>query len=207
MQANIDQPTTLTLEKVLNADDLLNNNTVDPAWTPWPPVVLPEQIYDGAQRAGCDMRYYVRAERLQPIPERNGWLAHLFVWVVALAFALLALGFSLAHAEESYSLNPHNSPVISRWFQEQRQPDTGVSCCGEAEAFEADLFETDKDGGFFAIITDRRGSLRNGTRIAIPEWKLPTQSTTNPTGHGIVFLNINEEGSIIVYCYIFPSGA
>ena len=40
-----------------------------------------------------------------------------------------------------------NSPTLVReWFQSLMQPDNpAVSCCGEADAFEADTFEVDGD--------------------------------------------------------------
>jgi hypothetical protein len=87
-------------------------------------------------------------------------------------------------------------------------PDTGTSCCGEADAYWADSFEVDKKtGNWVAIITDtrpdeerKRKHIPPGTRIVVPKWKLYGQSDPdnptvrkfnpgNPTGHGIIFIN------------------
>ena len=51
-----------------------------------------------------------------------------------------------------------NQPVYLRqWFQKLMQPDNPVmSCCGEADAFEADSFEV-RDNQYVAIITNGKG--------------------------------------------------
>lgn len=116
--------------------------------------------------------------------------------------------------------NPTHSPQISEWFQSLRQPDNPrTSCCGEADAFEADNWK-ESDGEYFAIITDGRGMLANGTAVRIPEGKNFHENKHNPTGHGIVFLHIvtrseieegfageSELNAIHVYCYLEPEGA
>lgn len=94
---------------------------------------------------------------------------------------------------------------ITRWFQSLMQPDNPTaSCCGEADAFEADEYETSTEGGdlhLVAIITDGRGMIPNGTRIAVPATKVKWDSG-NPTGHGILFLSSEQH----VYCYVLPGG-
>jgi hypothetical protein len=92
-------------------------------------------------------------------------------------------------------------PAIREWFQSLRQPDhPRVSCCGEADAFEADNFEAEDDH-YVAIITNGKGVIPNGTRIAVPNRKMKFDSG-NPTGHGIIF--IGNQGQI--YCYVTPGG-
>lgn len=99
-------------------------------------------------------------------------------------------------------------PQIRQWFQALMQPDNpAVSCCGEADAYWADSFEVDGDR-YVAIITDsrpdeplRRKHVDVGTRIVIPNHKLKYDQS-NPTGHGIIFLNRND----YVYCYVAPGG-
>ena len=95
-----------------------------------------------------------------------------------------------------------NSPAnIREWFQSLRQPDhPRLSCCGEADAYEADTFEAEGDH-YVAIITDGKGVLPNGTRIAVPNSKMKWDKG-NPTGHGIIF--IGNQGQ--VYCYVAPGG-
>jgi len=92
-------------------------------------------------------------------------------------------------------------PAIRQWFQSLKQPDhPRLSCCGEADAFEADTFEAE-DNHYVAVITDGKGVIPNGTRIAVPNGKMKFDSG-NPTGHGIIF--IGNQGQI--YCYITPGG-
>ena len=105
-------------------------------------------------------------------------------------------------------------PHVRQWFQGLMQPDNPTaSCCGEADAVEADTF-SEKDGHYVAVVTDGKGILAPGTRILIPDAKIKWDKG-NPTGHGIVFLHVvgeDEEdpagpaGSIHVYCYVTPGG-
>jgi hypothetical protein len=95
-----------------------------------------------------------------------------------------------------------NQPAYLRqWFQKLMQPDNPVmSCCGEADAFEADSFEV-RDDQYVAIITNGKGVLPEGTRIPVPNNKMKWDEG-NPTGHGIIF--IGSAGQ--VYCYVTPGG-
>ncbi|HEY2231337.1 MAG TPA: hypothetical protein VGI22_27095 [Xanthobacteraceae bacterium] len=83
-----------------------------------------------------------------------------------------------------------------------------MSCCGEADAFEADQFEVEGDH-YVAIITDGHGQIPNGTRIPVPNYKMKWDAS-NPTGHGILFLCASCDRSSPnvqpVYCYIAPGG-
>ena len=105
-----------------------------------------------------------------------------------------------AHARDYGQWN--DRPIeVRQWFQSLKQPDhPRQSCCGEADAFEADRFEVDGDH-YVAIITDGRGMLATGTRIAVPNEKMKFDAG-NPTGHGIIF--IGSQGQ--VYCYVTPGG-
>jgi len=48
------------------------------------------------------------------------------------------------------------------------QPDNpSMSCCGEADAFEADTFEVEVDH-YDAVIRDGKGLIASGTRIPVP---------------------------------------
>jgi hypothetical protein len=95
-----------------------------------------------------------------------------------------------------------DSPAnIRQWFQSLTQPDNpAVSCCGEADAFEADAFEVEGDH-YIAIITDGKGVIPPGTRIPVPNQKMKWDAG-NPTGHGIVFIGTNGQ----LYCYVAPGG-
>ena len=96
-----------------------------------------------------------------------------------------------------------NSPThVRQWFQSLMQPDNpAVSCCGEADAFEADNFGVDGDH-YVAVITDGKGVIPNGTRIAVPNSKMKWDQG-NPTGHGIIFIGAGG----MLYCYVAPGGA
>jgi hypothetical protein len=114
--------------------------------------------------------------------------------------ALLLLLSSTALARDNGQWG--NSPInVREWFQSLMQPDNPyMSCCGEADAFEADTFEVDGDH-YVAVITDGKGVLPSGTRIAVPNQKMKWDRG-NPTGHGIIF--IGNQGQ--VYCYVAPGG-
>jgi hypothetical protein len=95
-----------------------------------------------------------------------------------------------------------NQPAYLReWFQKLMQPDNPrMSCCGEADAFEADSFEVRGDE-YVAIITNGKGVIPEGTRITVPNQKLKWDEG-NPTGHGIIFIGSNGQ----VFCYVTPGG-
>src|ERR1700688_3534617 len=61
---------------------------------------------------------------------------------------------------------------LRQWFQKLMQPDNPVvSCCGEADAFEADSYEA-VDGHYVAIITNGKGIIPEWTRIFVPNNKM-----------------------------------
>jgi hypothetical protein len=100
----------------------------------------------------------------------------------------------------------NNPPHIRKWFQSLTQPDfPQASCCGEADAYEADLFEQDGNN-WVAIITGQGPGVANkphipeGTRISVPNSKMKWDGG-NPTGHGIIFIGNRGE----VYCYVTPA--
>lgn len=95
-----------------------------------------------------------------------------------------------------------NQPIhIRQWFKALMQPDNPfVSCCGEADAFEADSFEVEGDH-YVAVITNGKGVIAEGTRVAVPNEKMKWDNG-NPTGHGIIF--IGSQGQ--VFCYVAPGG-
>jgi hypothetical protein len=90
---------------------------------------------------------------------------------------------------------------LRQWFQRLMQPDNPVmSCCGEADAFEADSFEVRGDQ-YVAIITNGKGVIPEGSRIPVPNSKMKWDEG-NPTGHGIIFIGNGGQ----VYCYVTPGG-
>lgn len=101
-----------------------------------------------------------------------------------------------------------SDPAVKQWYQSLMQPDVPTaSCCGEADAYWADVIHV-RDGKTYATITDDRPDeplgrphVDVGTEIEIPTNKLKWDRG-NPTGHGIVFLSRNR----YVFCYVQPGG-
>jgi hypothetical protein len=93
------------------------------------------------------------------------------------------------------------SPQLRQWFRQLMQPDEPTkSCCGEADAYEADAFEVEGDH-YVAIITNGKGDIANGTRVPVPNSKMKWNEG-NPTGHGIIFIGPANQS----YCYVAPGG-
>jgi hypothetical protein len=121
--------------------------------------------------------------------------------------AVAALAMLLPAAARDNGQWVDSPPNIRQWFQSLMQPDNpSVSCCGEADAFEADTFEVEGDH-YIAVITDGKGVIPNGTRVAVPNRKLKWDAG-NPTGHGIIFLRPEtvQPNEWTVYCYVAPGG-
>lgn len=119
--------------------------------------------------------------------------------ILGIFFLIVFIGFAFARDGGDYA---GVEPNIRNWFQSLMQPDNPyMSCCGEADAFEADTFTQNSDGQYIAVITNGKGILPEGTKITIPNEKIKWDKG-NPTGHGIVF--IGNQGQ--VYCYVTPGG-
>lgn len=119
---------------------------------------------------------------------------------ILLAFVCLvgSIGVGAARDYGQWETAP---PEIRGWFKSLMQPDIPTqSCCGEADAFEADTYESEGDH-YVAIITNGKGVLPEGKRIQVPNRKMKFDSG-NPTGHGIIFIGIGGQ----VYCYVTPGG-
>lgn len=129
----------------------------------------------------------------------------LFIGTVAVAAFAAWLWATLmpapAHAREGGDWSQVD-PEVREWIQSLKMPDNPtMSCCGLADAYEADLGEQTADGQNFAIITGTRGNpLPVGTRLWIPPRKVQNRQG-NPTDHVIVFANTSGT----VYCFI-PNG-
>jgi hypothetical protein len=116
--------------------------------------------------------------------------------------ALAALAMLLPAAVRDNGPWNDSPAAVRQWFQSLMQPDNpSMSCCGEADAFEADTFEVEGDH-YVAVITDGKGMIAPGTRIPVPNRKMKWDAG-NPTAHGILFLQV---GTMNVYCYVAPGG-
>ena len=97
-------------------------------------------------------------------------------------------------------------PYVRQWFQNLKQPDNPrLSCCGEADSYEADLYEQDGNN-YIAIITGQgpvvnKLHIPEGTRLRVPNAKIKWDKG-NSTGHGIIFLGRDYT----IYCYVPPAG-
>jgi hypothetical protein len=132
--------------------------------------------------------------------------------VTILALVLFgAIATSLARPSVQWA---QSSPERQEWFERAQRPGTGIkdedrwhstqSCCAEnADAYEADEFETE-DGELFATITKGSKDIPAGIRVHIPKDKIITDLEflrKNPTGHGWVWM---IGGGVL--CYVLPSG-
>ena len=105
-----------------------------------------------------------------------------FLAACAAATLLLTGLMQLAQARDDgqWGGQPAN---VRQWFQSLMQPDAPyVSCCGEADAYEADTFEVDGDQ-YVAIITDGKGVIANGTRIHVPNDEMGRRQSDRARHH------------------------
>jgi len=114
---------------------------------------------------------------------------------------LLMLLFSPPATARDNGQWANQPPAVRQWFQNLMRPDNPLaSCCGEADAYEADSFEVSSDH-YIAIITNGKGEIPEGRRIQVPNSKIKWDNG-NPTGHGIIF--IGSFGDVL--CYVPPGG-
>jgi hypothetical protein len=96
---------------------------------------------------------------------------------------LLALGTPMRLSARDLGQWSSVDPRVSQWYKSLMQPDNAtISCCGGADAYYADVFETDGDR-YVTIITDMRDDaqlgrhhVEFGTRIVVPNSKLKVDS-------------------------------
>ena len=123
-------------------------------------------------------------------------------WGAAVAVLLVGILYNTVTWPRDDGQWSGSPAYIRRWFQNLMQPDNpSLSCCGEADAFEADAFEVSGDH-YVAVITDGKGIIPAGTRIDVPNSKMKWDAG-NPTGHGIIFLG----QGLRPLCYVTPGGA
>jgi hypothetical protein len=128
---------------------------------------------------------------------RDVWAALLILILTPIVVAT-CITTAKARDDGQWADVPEN---VRQWFQSLKQPDhPRQSCCGEADAFEADSFEVEGDH-YVAIITNGKGAIPSGTRIPVPNQKMKWDAG-NPTGHGIIFIGPRQQ----VYCYVTPGG-
>lgn len=121
----------------------------------------------------------------------------------ALLVSVLMLS-PVAHARDNGQWQTAD-PAVRAWFNSLRQPDNpAVSCCGDADAYFADLVEV-RDGRMLATITDSRGNpIPVGTVIEVPPQKV--NKDANIIGRIIIFLG-GSPARPMVFCYVPGTGA
>ena len=109
----------------------------------------------------------------------------------------------------------------SQFFGQLKRPDFyPQSCCGEADAYEADIYRKNPDGSYTVTITDgsaitypdgtRRGYIANGTKVIVPSTKInpPVETQHNPTGHAWLFMSVFSSGPGNIFCFApLPEGS
>ena len=123
------------------------------------------------------------------------WFLLGVVVFVALMFAVVA---AFAHDPAHHELD--------QWYSSVKQPDTGVGCCGKADAYFCD--EGAKGQQVICIINDDRDDAElkrihvpNGTVVEIPPHKI--NKDPNPTGRAVVWLSSYG----FVWCFVGISGS
>jgi hypothetical protein len=136
----------------------------------------------------------------------------------AIAFVLsitLSMCGSLQPVFSAQLASEYAEPDVGAWYDVLRQPlDPETTCCGDGDAYYADIIETDAAGNLVAVITDTRpntwerkvdgvvihGSRKPrpvGERHIIPRDMLGLRRPPNPTGHNVLFVSWSGK----VYCF------
>lgn len=147
------------------------------------------------------------------------------MFVAALSCALVATIATPTHARPAQQW-AQASPERQQFFKNAMRPDGSsppVSCCGDADAYETDMWEVGPNHELIAVLTcndpenckhatttwDEEGYeipipvFPAGKRVIIPPSKvLAPHQPDNNTGHGWVFLNTSGD----VLCYAPPAG-
>ena len=167
--------------------------------------------------------------RIHPV-EKVVALAAILSCAAALIFAFTVRAPAVHWAADKYAVEDHAAQLERQFFQnagmlpvyekdgngvEYKSGEFGVSCCGIADAYEADDFDTDAAGNLYAILTcneprhcehvDGKVERPPGSRHLVPKEKvLVPGKPLNNTGHGWVFISTNN--SIGVICWSAPAG-
>lgn len=128
--------------------------------------------------------------------------------VVAFVIAMIFLIVFLVHAAFARDLGQWKDadPELRAWYQSLIQPDSGISCCGEADSYWCD--EGARGQQVICTINDsrddnalKRHPIPNGTVIEIPPNKI--NRDPNPTGRAVVFMSTAG----YVWCFVGISGS
>ena len=87
---------------------------------------------------------------------------------------------------------------VKQWLQDQKQPGSGVSCCGLAEAVNVELVG-ETPTGFRLRVTNGRGHLENGTLLFAATDRV-VRANFDPDGNAVAWVGPSGQ----VYCLSFP---
>ena len=128
-----------------------------------------------------------------------------------LFFLTIAVLLSGRHARAGDSQFWGNyPPEVHEWFPTVMQPgfeefhDSGHSCCGSGDAFEARVTgENIITRDITIVVDDGKGAIPDGTEVNVPRDKIQTKYG-NPVGKLVVFLSIGQPST--VYCLVPAAG-
>lgn len=148
-------------------------------------------------------------------PSNSGWWSLILLYFAVAVVVGIMLIYAFAAQSRDFGQWDKIDPAVRQWFNTLMRPDNpSYSCCGEADAYWADVVEI-VNGNVIAVITDDRDdTLLNrvhepvGTKYVIPQSKIKYDKG-NPTGHIILFLAgpvwANDVRIRDVLCYV-PNG-
>lgn len=142
-------------------------------------------------------------------------------------FTALIVSFSMSMCHMAHGMDHGFDPLkpTTIWMESLVQPASPPSsCCGIADAYQADTYTRNPDGSYSVVITEgsavefpdgtRRTPIKDGTIITVPSSHVnpPREQKDNPTGHAWVFMSVyggTEQSSPgTVYCFIpLPEGS
>lgn len=155
-------------------------------------------------------------------------LVGLLMWAPMILLLLFVLVVKPAHALD-HGFDP--LAPTTQWMESLPRPypvPSPGSCCGIADAYQADIYARNADGSYEVVITDgsavefpdgiHRTPIDDGTKIHVPAKHVnpPKDQMGNPTGHAWLFMSVygvttdgqytTTPGSI--YCFIpMPEGS
>lgn len=120
---------------------------------------------------------------------------------------ILAAAIAIATPAFAFDHGFNHDTERSKWFTQLKRPEKAFypnSCCGDADAYEADIYSRNPDGSYEVTITDGSekvfpdGSLRpgikTGSQIHVEKDRVnpPIETQGNPTGHAWIFVSASR---------------
>lgn len=130
-------------------------------------------------------------------------LTAIILGIVVLIFTLI-FAFAIPAKARDYGQWDKADPEIVEWYRSLKQPETTVSCCGEADAYWCGTVKV-VGGNTVCIIEDERviphRPDRHGQAFIVPPERIV--KAPNPSGHVVIFIGYNDK----VLCFVFSGGA